>query len=35
VSDSPALSRTVDSSDGRGTTFVAVLPRYEIDDYLG
>jgi signal transduction histidine kinase len=25
---------TVDSGEGRGTTFVAVLPRYEIDDYL-
>jgi signal transduction histidine kinase len=25
---------TVDSGPGRGTTFVAVLPRYEVDDFL-
>jgi signal transduction histidine kinase len=25
---------TVDSGEGRGTTFVAVLPRYDVDDYL-
>jgi signal transduction histidine kinase len=27
-------SLTVDSKQGSGSTFVAVLPRYEIDDYL-
>ena len=27
-------SLTVDSGQGQGTTFVAVLPRYDIDDYL-
>jgi signal transduction histidine kinase len=26
---------TVDSGEGQGTTFVAVLPRYDVDDYLG
>ena len=25
---------TVDSGEGEGTTFVAVLPRYDVDDYL-
>src|SRR5262249_36886501 len=25
---------TVDSGAGQGTTFVAVLPRYDVDDYL-
>jgi signal transduction histidine kinase len=25
---------TADSGEGQGTTFVAVLPRYEVDDYL-
>jgi signal transduction histidine kinase len=25
---------TVDSGEGQGTTFVAVLPRYDVDDYL-
>jgi signal transduction histidine kinase len=25
---------TVDSGEGHGTTFVAVLPRYDVDDYL-
>jgi signal transduction histidine kinase len=25
---------TVDSGEGQGTTFVAALPRYELDDYL-
>lgn len=25
---------TVDSGEGQGTTFVAVLPRYNVDDYL-
>ena len=25
---------TVDSGEGRGTTFVAVLPRFDVDDYL-
>jgi signal transduction histidine kinase len=25
---------TVDSGTGQGTTFVAVLPRYDVDDYL-
>jgi signal transduction histidine kinase len=25
---------TVDSGEGRGTTFVAVLPRYDVDDFL-
>jgi signal transduction histidine kinase len=27
-------SLTVDSREGQGTTFVAVLPRYNVDDYL-
>jgi signal transduction histidine kinase len=27
-------SLTVDSGEGQGTTFVAVLPRYDVDDYL-
>jgi signal transduction histidine kinase len=27
-------SLTVDSGEGQGTTFVALLPRYDIDDYL-
>ena len=27
-------SLTVDSGKGQGTTFVAVLPRYELDDFL-
>jgi signal transduction histidine kinase len=27
-------SLTVDSGEGQGTTFVAVLPRYEVSDYL-
>jgi signal transduction histidine kinase len=25
---------TVDSGEGQGTTFVIVLPRYDLDDYL-
>src|SRR4051794_32694099 len=25
----------VDSGDGQGTTFVALLPRFDVDDYLG
>jgi two-component system phosphate regulon sensor histidine kinase PhoR len=25
---------TVDSGEGQGTTFVVVLPRYDVDDYL-
>ena len=25
---------TVDSGEGQGSTFVAVLPRYDVDDYL-
>jgi hypothetical protein len=25
---------TVDSDQGQGTTFVAVLPRYDVDEYL-
>ena len=25
---------TADSGEGQGTTFVAVLPRYDIDDFL-
>jgi signal transduction histidine kinase len=25
---------TVDSGEGQGTTFVAILPRYDMDDYL-
>jgi signal transduction histidine kinase len=25
---------TVDSGEGQGTTFVAILPRYDVDDYL-
>jgi signal transduction histidine kinase len=25
---------TADSGEGQGTTFVAVLPRYDVDDYL-
>jgi signal transduction histidine kinase len=27
-------SLTVDSGEGQGTTFVAVLPRYDVDDFL-
>ncbi|MFL5341392.1 MAG: sensor histidine kinase [Gemmataceae bacterium] len=27
-------SLTVESAEGQGTTFVAVLPRYDVDDYL-
>jgi signal transduction histidine kinase len=27
-------SLTVDSGEGQGTTFVVVLPRYDVDDYL-
>lgn len=27
-------SLTVDSGEGQGTTFVAVLPRFDVDDYL-
>jgi signal transduction histidine kinase len=27
-------SLTVDSAEGQGTTFVATLPRYDVDDYL-
>ena len=25
---------TVESGEGQGTTFMAVLPRYDVDDYL-
>jgi signal transduction histidine kinase len=25
---------TVDSGEGQGTTFVVVLPRYDVDDFL-
>lgn len=27
-------SLTVDSGEGQGTTFMAILPRYDVDDYL-
>jgi hypothetical protein len=28
-------SLTVESSPGNGTTFLAMLPRYDVGDYLG